>query len=283
MTRKSLPIAFVCLALCATAQPPDTSGGRYDVQIFQQVTVHTDIPYGTAMTVFSTPQTLVMDIYEPTGDTVQMRPLIVFAHGGSFLGGSKVDQDMVELCNRFTRKGYVCASIDYRLGMGLPVDSVNAGRAVIRAVQDMKAAIRFFRQDAATTNAYRIHPDYIFAGGSSAGAFTALHLAYLDSAEVPAYLNVASLGGLDGNSGNPGYRSHVEGVISLSGALADSSWIGPGDIPFVSMHGDLDQIVPYHSAVVVIFGFPVLRVDGSASLKDRAQNTGVNNQLYTWC
>jgi len=172
--------------------------------------------------------------------------------------------------------------MEYRLGIGLPVDSFNAGRAVIRAVQDMKAAIRFFRQSHATGNAYRIHPDYIFAGGSSAGAFTALQLAYMDSTEVPAFLNVANLGGLEGTSGNPGYSSNVTGVISLCGALADSSWIAPGDVPFISMHGDHDQIMPFQSAIIIIFGFPVLRVDGSASLHVRATNTGVNNPFYTF-
>ena len=49
--------------------------------------------------------------------------------------------------------GYVTASIEYRLGM-FPIDSVNAIKAVLRATQDMKAAVRWFRQDAAGANAH---------------------------------------------------------------------------------------------------------------------------------
>src|SRR5262249_29826760 len=134
-----LPALLALFCFNASAQLPDTSGGRYANDLFLQITLTSNVSYGTAMTVFSTPQTLLLDVYEPTGDTVQMRPLLIFAHGGSFLGGTKLDQDVVELCNRFAHMGYVCASIEYRLGIGLPVDSVNAGRAVIRAVQDMKA------------------------------------------------------------------------------------------------------------------------------------------------
>ena len=275
--------AILLLSLSSLAQTLiDTSGGRYWNPLFPNVTVTSNVLYGSATNVNNAVQNLSLDVYEPTGDTVLFRPLLVFAHGGSFIFGTKNDQDVTELCTRFAKMGYVCASIDYRLGMGLPLDSINAGRAVIRATQDLKAAIRFFRKDFAMGNNYRIHPDYIFAGGSSAGAFTALHLAYMDSAEVPPYLNIANLGGIDGASGNPGYPSNVLGVINLCGALTDSSWIQPGDISFVSMHGNVDQTVPYGSAMIFVFSFPIAVIDGSASLHIRATNVGVNNPFYTW-
>lgn len=260
----------------------DTTGGRYWNEIFSNVTVTSNITFGQNTTVSGNNQILKLNIYEPTGDTVMMRPLLVLAHGGSFIGGTKTDQDVTSLCNHFAKMGYVCTSIDYRLGMGFPIDSIHAAKAVLRAVQDMKAAIRFFRQDAATTNTYRIHPDYVFAGGSSAGAFTALHMAYMDSAEVPAYVGLAAMGGIEGNSGNPGYPSNVKAIVNLCGALGDSSWINPGDIPFVSMHGTSDGTVPYGSDIIVVLFQPILEVDGSASLKVRADNIGVDNPFYSW-
>src|SRR5207248_3254542 len=120
------------------------------------------------------------------------------------------------LCNRFAKMGYVTCSIDYRLGVSIPPDSIKMGYAMIRATQDMKAAIRFFRKDAATVQKYRTHPSYIFAAGSSAGAFMALHHAYLNKvSEVPTWVNLASIDGLDGNSGNPGYSSAINAVINL--------------------------------------------------------------------
>ena len=281
--KKLFTLIITCIATIASAQTYiDTTGGRYWDPIFSTVTITSNVNYGSNVTISGATQTLDMDIYEPAGDTVQMRPLLVLAHGGSFIFGSKTDQDVVTLCTRFAKMGYVCASINYRLGMGFPIDTVRAGKAVVRAVQDMKAAIRYFRMDAAATNSYHIHPDYIFAGGSSAGAFTALHLAYMDSAEVPAYFNVASMGGIEGTSGNPGYPSNVLGVINLCGALGDSAWINAGDIPFVSMHGTADATVPYGSAVISVLTVPLLVVDGSASLKLRADNAGVSNPFHTW-
>jgi acetyl esterase/lipase len=260
----------------------DTSGGRYCQPVFSTVTVTSNVTYGSAVTVSGGTQTLLMDIYEPAGDVAASRGLIVFVHGGSFIGGAKTDQDVSTLCTRFAKMGYVTSSIEYRLGF-FPFDSINATKAVIRATQDMKAAVRFFRKDAATTNLYRIDPLYIFGGGSSAGAFTSLHLAYLDKlSEVPSWVNIVSLGGLDGNSGNPGYSSKINAVINLCGALGDSAWLEPGDVPFVSMHGTSDATVPYGHAMIYVSGFPIMIVDGSASIKQRADNVGVQNPFYTW-
>ncbi|MEP7169968.1 MAG: T9SS type A sorting domain-containing protein [Bacteroidota bacterium] len=281
--KKIFTIIASCFCISTLAQNPiDTSGGRYWQELFPNVTIDGAVNYGSNTDVNGTLQTLRLDVYEPAGDTVQYRPLIVLAHGGSFIGGTKTDQDVVDLCTRFAKMGYVCASINYRLGLGFPIDSIHAGQAVIRAVQDMKAAVRFFRKNVTIGNTYKIHPDYIFAGGSSAGAFMGLHLAYMDSVDVPAYLNIASLGGIEGASGNPGYASNVLGVVNLCGALGDSAWMQPGDIAFVSMHGNVDQTVPYGSTTIYILGIPLLVIDGSASLHIRANNIGVNNPFHTW-
>ncbi|SVD70519.1 uncharacterized protein METZ01_LOCUS423373, partial [marine metagenome] len=38
-----------------------------------------------------------MDIYEPVGDTLSNRPVIIFLHSGSFFSGSNEADDMVDL------------------------------------------------------------------------------------------------------------------------------------------------------------------------------------------
>lgn len=259
----------------------DTTGGRYYRPIFATVTRTQDVTYGAAADFLGNNQNLRLDVYQPTGDTVRRRPLLVFAHGGGFVSGNKNDTEIVELCTRFARMGYVTASIDYRV-LFLPFDTVNIARAAIRATQDMRAAVRFFRRDAATTRTYRAHPDFIYAAGSSAGAFMALQTAYLDKdAEVPAYLGLAALGGLEGNSGNPGYSSRVRGVINLCGALGRPWWMEAGDVPLVSVHGTNDATVPY-GAGLVGGGLPPQKVYGSAVLHTRATAVGIVNQLYTF-
>lgn len=276
----------VSLLTSASMAQFDTTGGMYYNAVYASATKTSDIVYGSNTTYTGSTVSLTMDIYQPSGDTHSLRPLIIFAHGGSFIGGTKTDQDVVELCNRFSKMGYVTASIYYRLGM-YPFDSVNATKAVIRATQDMKAAVRFFKKDAATTNSYKIDPKYIYAGGSSAGAFMALHLGYLDKmAEATTVLSsttINSLGGLEGNSGNPGYTSTVSGVINLCGALGDSTWLEPGDIPFVSLHGNNDQTVPYGKAKIYINGtYPIMVVSGSSAIKARAINVAVDNPFFTY-
>ncbi|TGE21792.1 hypothetical protein E5K00_16125 [Hymenobacter aquaticus] len=259
----------------------DTTRGRYYQPIFPNITTRANVVFGSAVTYAGSTQTLTMNIYEPTGDTVRRRPLLVFAHGGGFVSGSKTDQDVTELCQRYARLGYVTASIDYRL-LFFPFDTVNIAKASVRATQDMRAAVRFFRQDAATSKTYRIHPGYIFAAGSSAGAFMALQLAYLNkTTEVPEYIGIGQFGGLEGNSGNPGYSSVVRGVVNLCGALGRPNWIEPGDVPFVSMHGTADGTVPYGKGSVGS-GLPPQVVYGSGALKPRADAVNVPNPLYTF-
>ncbi len=262
----------------------DCNSTRYDEEVFPNIITTSDIIFGSNNDYQGTSTILKLDVYEPDGDTAAFRPLIVWVHGGSFVGGSKVDNDVVGLCQRFAKRGYVCASIEYRLGIAFPYNQSSATNAVYRGVQDTKAAVRFFRQDAATTNTYRIDPDMIFGGGSSAGAFCALHLAYLDqTSELPSTIDTVALGGMEGTSGNPGYPSTIKAVLNLCGAMGDTAWMVPGDIPVCSMHGTADQVVPYASAMLYLLNiFPIMVVDGSYSVNEHAMLTGIDQTMYTY-
>lgn len=262
----------------------DCSSTRYDQEVFTSVDIQSNVVYGSNINANNANEILIMDIYQPAGDTASFRPLILWVHGGSFIGGTKNEQDVTNLSIAFAKRGYVCASISYRLGIPVPFGEANATKAVYRAVQDMKAAVRFFRKDAATINDYRIDPDLIFGGGSSAGAFTALHLAYLNEiSEIPSVIDTLVMGNLEGESGNPGYRSDINAVINLCGALGEKEYIVPGDIPFVSMHGTNDQTVPYDSDTIFLLGiFPIMQVDGSFAANEYANVIGVHNEIYTY-
>lgn len=262
----------------------DCNSNRYDEEVFQNVITTSNVTFGANTNNQGTNVTLKLDIYEPDGDTAAFRPLIVWVHGGSFVGGSKLDNDVVTLSQQFAKRGYVCVSIDYRLGISFPYNQANATDAVFRGVQDMKAAVRFFRQDAATTNTYRIDPNMIFGGGSSAGAFCALHLAYLDQpSELPASIDTIAMGGMEGNSGNPGYPSNINAVLNLCGAVGDTAWMLPGDEPVCSMHGTNDNVVPYSTAMLYLLQiFPIMVVNGSYSVNEKAMLTGIDQSMYTY-
>ncbi len=261
-------------------------GIRYLDEVFDSLTVLTDVSYGNAVNAGGQSQNLKLDIYMPANDTLTQRPLILWMHGGSFVSGSKDNAEIVPFAQRFAKRGFVCASVQYRLGLdGFPPNQSIVLRSVIRAVQDGKGAVRFFRANASV---YGIDTTKIFFGGSSAGAISALHIGYLSSLEefqleADSSL-VTSLGGLEGgNDAGPGYSSKIYGVINLCGAIGEKVWIQPWDIPVVSVHGDNDQTVPYGTAEIKFQGLPLgLVVDGSHSIHTYANSIGVSSALKTF-
>jgi poly(3-hydroxybutyrate) depolymerase len=281
---KKITLFFSCIISGAFFAQTPCATGRYATDVFQNYTTTSDVTYGQNNSWNGAATTLKMDVYQPTGDTEMNRPLLLLVHGGSFIGGSKTDGDVVTMCQKFAKKGYVTASIDYRLGF-FPFDSANAVKAVVRAVQDLRASVRYFYKDKQTTDTYKIDTNNIYVGGSSAGAITALHLAYLNQeCEVADYLNQATitqLGGLEGTSGNPGYSSNVKGVLNGCGALARYSWLEAGDVPVASVHGTNDGTVKYNRGIVNP-GTPLMYLDGSRMVHERACAVGVENQFYTF-
>jgi hypothetical protein len=281
---KKITFLLGCLISGTLLAQTPCATGRYATDVFPNVTTTSDITYGQNTSWNGASTTLKMDVYQPTGDTETKRPLLILVHGGSFIGGSKTDGDMVTFSQKFAKKGYVCASIDYRLGF-FPFDSANAVKAVVRATQDLRAAIRYFYKDKQTTDTYKIDTNHIFIGGSSAGAITALHVGYLNNeCEIADYLNqntINQLGGLEGSSGNPGYSSTVHGILNGCGALARYSWLEAGDIPVASVHGTNDGTVKYNRGVVNP-GTPLMYLDGSRMIHERACAVGVENQFYTF-
>jgi len=282
-----LLINSLIFTLPAFGQLP-CENGRYLNPIFPNITTTSGIEYGeniqpTILDPNGT-QTLRLDFYEPEGDTAARRPLIIWAFGGAFVIGLRASPDIVELSQRFSRLGYTNASIDYRLTPELAFNaSPELGvTAVQKAVHDMRAAIRFFYKDAQTDDLYRIDTNRIYIGGVSAGALTALHTGYLNKLdEIPSILDTTGLGGLEGLSGNPGYSSDIAGVINLSGALLDTTWIEAGDIPLVSLHGTADDVVPFDNSPITLFGLG-FEVHGSSTIHPRLDNLGIDNFFYAF-
>lgn len=255
---------------------------RYNSLVFGNASLSRDISYGQSTTQGGTNQDLLMDIYEPEGDTESSRPVVVFAHGGGFQGGTKEDNS--DLATYLARSGYVVASINYRL-VDVEPNATVMTRSVLDAVQDMKAAVRFLKKDAATAQQYRIDPDKIFLSGYSAGAFMSLHYAYLTTeAEVTSamgseymdYLNQS--GGLEGNSGNAGYSTEVRGVINIAGALIRADLVDQGEPALFSVHGTDDSVVPFMEGVSDDSG---VTTQGSGMIHPEADNEGVTNTLKT--
>ena len=288
---------YLLAALCAVtffsysslAQEDEACDGhRYRYLIYDDFQKIEDVVYGANLDSGGDTLVLDMDVYlPPVEDTVTNRPIAVVAHGGFFMIGNNEMFDVVPLCEDLAKMGYVAVSINYRLG----VDNIfqlqqSLQEAVLRGVHDGKASVRFVRKVYEEEgNPWGIDPNRILLGGSSAGAFIALHAAYVDLDEVQDIIDMSDPGlggGLEGNSGNPGYSSEVLSVFSMSGAIGNKDWIEDGDVPVVSTHGTDDNTVPYGEGPIQIFFFNVDEADGSYAVHEQADLLGIDNCFHTF-
>ncbi len=230
---------FICISIL-NAQ--DTK--RFKMELFNMIDSFTNVQYGEAINIKGEKQALLLDVFSPHDDTLKHRPLIIFIHGGGFQSNSKTGSYSSLICSGLAKRGYVTATIDYRLGIAKSKSDTAYFEAMYRAVQDAKASVRFFRRYA---EKYGIDTSQIFIIGSSAGAKTAMHLAYMHQSDVPAYIS-ATLGTVEGNSGNDGYSSRVNGVVNCWGAMIDYKWIRSGDVPLFNVAGLKDKTVPFDSS-----------------------------------
>ena len=279
--KRILFLTITLLSIQAFAQ----CDGRYENEIFSSFT-KTEVEFTNVYDWSITNSGLDMDVYTPDGDSYTERPLIIFAHGGSFWSGNKTNPMMVALCESFAKRGYVAASIQYRLtSIWNLTDSMHMLQTVMNGISDAKAAIRYFRKDAATNgNIFGIDPNQIYIGGYSAGAILAVNLAYInDTVGVPSHLIpiINTSGGLEGNSGNPGYSSDVKAVVNVAGAVYKSSYINANDVPIVSVHASDDGTVPYFCDHAMSNPL-ILRVCGSGIIHDAVVSSGIYNSLYTF-
>jgi acetyl esterase/lipase len=190
---------------------------------------------------------LLLDLYTPTKRVRRPRPVVIVIHGGGFLAKTREAPESVRIADALASSGIVAASIDYRLTGRRPVLSNRVApllgglpegdrsRAVVAAVEDTLKAIRFLRRRA---DRLRIDPARIGLVGTSAGAITADHVAYvLDDYGIrrPKIRFVGSLWGgiLIGSrgGGNPAeqlergeaalFAAHGDRDPTLSVALSD--------------------------------------------------------------
>ena len=132
---------------------------------------------------------LNLDIYKPADAGDGPRPLLLMMHGGSFFVGYKEEKGQAAWCEYFASLGYVAVSINYRLGFQPTRKDLLA--AEMRAREDADAAMDYLlaRDD------LRIDRSHLFAAGTSAGAMTALRLAFRPEQDRPQFRAIANLWG----------------------------------------------------------------------------------------
>lgn len=258
---------------------------------------------------------LHMDIYQPDQavDAETARPLMVYIHTGNALppiingspNGAKTDSTAVEICRRFARLGYVSAAVEYRPGWNplAPTEEERRGQllnAIYRALHDVKQAVRTMKAQADT---YRIDPNRVVLVGEGTGGYIAQAYVTLDKGEEmfiekfrpdpfdlnTSYIDTMIVGNIEGYcpTANPcltlyqpnGFSSEVHAAVNLGGALADTSWLEPGDVPMISFHTVFDPFAPFTEGIVIVptTGGPVVPVQGSNMVQQLANDYGNND------
>jgi poly(3-hydroxybutyrate) depolymerase len=255
MINKYFILAILLFALAGKAKGQYcTNDSRYtEVSYFDstQITIGTNIQYGVALDFQGNPDTLLLDLYYPNLalDASPKRPFIIVFHGGGFSSGNKQSGDIRDLCFHLARRGFVCASANYRLGHDF--SEYGQYKARYRAIQDGHAALRFIINNA---NTVRIDTSWLFVGGQSAGSLLALGMAYSDQFELDsisllynAISTSVELGNLKTSGNNLTNSYSIKGIFNNWGGIVESEVDIDEMIPTVAFHGELDTLVPIDS------------------------------------
>lgn len=257
------------------------SSMRYVQPVFDKVLVTSGVNFSSAEREGqSSPTTLYFDFYEPSGDTLSARPLVITVFGGAFVAGSRDYVDMKAYGRRLAKHGYVVASIDYRLLPLLSIGATSLIRSMYMASQDVSSAVRFFK---AYCNEYRIDTNNIFLLGNSAGSIAILNHIFMSDEERPAETFLSPDLGPIHSSGYDEYVAYspkVSGAIAQWGGLTDIHIIDSAEyVPLCLIHGTEDTKVPYDSGYCYnsAYSFIMPYMYGSNAIANHLSECGVDD------
>jgi PKD repeat protein/acetyl esterase/lipase len=281
---------LIVLSLSYLQGQNNCNSGRYYSEVFSNTQSTGNIQFGAADPYgILNNQNLFLDIVAPVGDTLAKRPLVLHQFGGGFLIGWRTEPVIPQMAEMYAKRGFVFATIDYRLGFN-PLNGQSAERAVYRAGQDLRAALRFLVDNA---DLYGIDTSAIFLTGTSAGCLAAFVSTYMnesDRVNIPSTYGILfepeDLGCVNcsGNNNFNNQEPRVHGIVNNWGAMLDTSYIDiatdPADnVPVISFHGTNDAIVPYVEGNP--FSLPIFPyVQGSYLIHQRLDNLGIKNKLF---
>ncbi|MBM3335865.1 alpha/beta hydrolase, partial [Candidatus Sumerlaeota bacterium] len=223
--------------------------------------MRTDIEYAVAGN-----ESLKLDVCIPDGDGPF--PTAILVHGGAWRGGNK-QVFITPIFQPLTDAGFVWFSIDYRLA---PAHRYPA------AVNDVTTAVRWIKAHA---REYKADEKRMALIGESASG----HLVALVGARDGRRLGIAAVAPfyppcdmeamtLGGDKTAPAFRAigdflgFTEPDERTRRLLRESSpitYVNKDMPPFLLIHGDKDQLVPY---------------DQSVKMRDRMKQAGVSCDLY---
>lgn len=162
-----------------------------------------------------------LDIYYPADGRKESAGLILFIHGGAWMGGDKADRD--DECHRLTKQGYVTASMNYHLLGKSPDASIQA------MLDDIALAIAKVKSEA-YLQGYNI--TQVALSGQSAGA----HLAMLFALKSPerAVVPIRFVASLVG-------PADLANVLGVNTQLLSEEQIAEGNNLMYMLTGDMSE------------------------------------------
>jgi len=210
--------------------------------LLKGVEIKKDIQYNV------TGKPLHLDIYYPQKTIEKQLPCVVWIHGGGLTDTTiKKDYDLIRWgIARTTPKGYISVSIDYTLITESPLP---------KAIQDCETAIRFIKSHAAE---YKIDTTRIAVVGESSGGYLAGFCSFACDSDI-----------FTTKEWNQVTNKIACGVlwyptIHQSPNYNVIDFISAGDIPVISIHGEVDHIVP---------------IDRSYQIQKKCEEKGVSFKL----
>jgi acetyl esterase/lipase len=219
--------------------------------------------------------TLRMDVYAPKnfkkGDSL---PVMLWMHGGGFIGGNRSYPSEKKLGEIVSEKGYLGVVISYRLtrkgsitGFGCDCPKSEKLLTFKNAAIDFLDAARFIYENKSLLGA---DTSKFIAAGSSAGAEGMLSAVFMKEYfvdDLKRYQNIK-----------------FSGVFSLAGAIVNADYITNSNaLPSVFFHGTEDNLVPYGSSPHH-FCNPdktgYLMLDGSATIVEKLKKLDKAFYLY---
>ncbi len=235
----------------------DRSAGRTNRtnRLPQGIVAHRNLVYASVGE-----RKLLLDLYLPSG-AAEPVPVVIWVHGGGWRKGSK---EGISRTHELMKRGYAVASVGYRL----------SGEATFpAAIEDSKAAVSFLRLNATK---YGVDPDRFGAWGSSAGGHLVALLGVTNDVRVFDTHQVSSKatskvqavcdwfgptdflrmndfkGRIDHDAAGSQESEFIGGPIQENRekvARANPiTYVSESDPPFLIMHGEVDQSVPYNQS-----------------------------------
>lgn len=253
---KAVFLVILCIAICFSACKTQISPGSDTLAttalayISKLGTVEKNLNYSNADFI-----DLKMDVYYPLTTPGPM-PVVVYLHGGAWIGGDKSDAAASPEIAELIKRGFLVASVNYGLAPQY---------TILEQIENAKCAVRFLR---AYSSYFGINPERIGTFGNSAGGHLASLLGASDKSAgmdiAGGFLNQSSrvqcvvdfYGPTDLGTLFSGYPplvlQQLVGVFDPKSGILDKinplTYVSADDPPFLIIHGDKDTVVPLNQS-----------------------------------